>query len=209
MQSSPLDHGMGEAVGNPLSATTLIPSVPSFCDSQVLFSPEINPPDKCIILCKKIHAQQRWAAGLALEWSNHREILSVYFMCSALGNGQVLLPGSFPGVQSWWGREAQGMSQPGGFTGRILMEFGAQWVGTRTNTRPTYVALELWGLPEMNLFKIIWHHMVVTLTLLILLLVLVLKGRCQKIISIKKKNPQQIYFLGPIKATLQRNSERN
>lgn len=95
----------------------------------------------------------------------------------------------YPGVQCWWGREAQGLSQPGGFTGRILLEFGAQWVGIMTNTCPTYVALEFWGLPEVNLFKIIWHHMVVTLTLLILLLVLVLKGRCQKIISIKKKNP--------------------
>lgn len=92
-----------------------------------------------------------------------------------------------PGVQCWWGREAQGMSQPGGFPGRIWMEFGAQWVGIRTDTRPTYVALEFWGLPEMNLFKIIWHHMVVTLTLLILLLVLVLKGRCQKSSQSKKK----------------------
>lgn len=58
----------------------------------------------------------------------------------------------------------------------------------------------------MNLFKIIWHHMVVTLTLLILLLVLVLKGRCQKSSQSKKKIiSQQIYFLGPIKATFQWN----
>lgn len=31
------------------------------------------------------------------------------------------------------------------------------------------------------------------------------EGKVSKIISIKKKIPQQIYFLGPIKATLQRN----
>lgn len=46
----------------------------------------------------------------------------------------------------------------------------------------------------MDLFKVIWNHMVVTLTLLILLLVLVLKGRTTSVI---KKNPNQISFLGP------------
>lgn len=51
--------GMDEAAGNTLSATTLIPSVPSFCDFHVLFSLDKNPPDKSIVLCVKILVQQR------------------------------------------------------------------------------------------------------------------------------------------------------
>lgn len=73
---------------------------PNSFNSHFLWFPghffSLNPHDKCIILCKRSIYSRGEQRGLALEWRNHTEILSVYFMCSEVGNVQVLLPGSFP-----------------------------------------------------------------------------------------------------------------
>lgn len=47
----------------------------------------------------------------------------------------------------------------------------------------------------MELFKVIWNHMVVTLTLLILLLVLILKEKYQNYLN--HKNPNWISLIFP------------
>lgn len=184
---------------------------PNSFSSQFLWSPgpffSLNPPDKCIILCKISMYSRGEQWGLAVEWRNHTEILSVYFMCSELGNVQLLLPAPIPRCAVLVGQRGTG-NVP---AWRIHCEDSAgiwssvSWDNNKhtSDLRGSGVLRPPWDEPVQDYLAphgsdpYSSHIASCTGT----------EGKVSKNhLNPKKKNsPQRIYFLGPIKATFQRN----
>lgn len=126
-------------------------------------------------------------------------------MCSEFGNVQLLLPGSLPRCAVPVGQRGTG-DVP---AWRIYWEdFDGIWCSVRwdndkhtSNLRGSGVLRLPWDEPAQDYLAphgsdpYSSHTASCTGT----------EGKVSKIISIKKKIPQQIYSLGPIKATFQRN----